>query len=213
MLTPFFVFIGSSKTYKRITDQNNLEFLSRWGSLFLEFKNNKGFISTQFYLIFFIRRILFIFCQVFLNSQLIVQGAINIGFSLAQLYFIIFFNPFKEKLSQISATVAEFCIAIVFVITYLILFDLSDNKKIIMAFELAVVLVIYTNLGIQAIIYLYQISRKIIAYSRDIKKYFNNKLRNEEAHETNDNPKKNENQIKSCKVMPFDNLETTEIYH
>lgn len=213
MLTPFFVFIGSSKTYKRITDQNNLEFLSRWGSLFLEFKNDKGFINTQFYLIFFIRRILFIFCQVFLNSQLIVQGAINIGFSLAKLYFIIFFNPFKEKLSQISATVAEFCIAIVFVITYLILFDLSDNKKTTMAFELAVVLVIYTNLGIQAIIYLYQISRKIIAYSRDIKKYFNNKLRNEEAHETNDNPKKNENQIKSCKVMPFDNLETTEIYH
>ncbi|OMJ73924.1 hypothetical protein SteCoe_27306 [Stentor coeruleus] len=158
ILTPFVLFIGSALSYKKLHSQNNQEYLSRWGSLFLEFKNNKGFWSTQYYLIFFIRRLALIISQIYLNSYLKVQGALNIAFSLFQFIFLLAFKPYKEKLILISAFLAEGCVLITNILIYPILFDIENHKNVFKAIETTIVIMIFTESGIQTLFSLYKIA-------------------------------------------------------
>lgn len=100
-------YIYSSK----INDPSSADFHQKYGSLFDEFKNNKGFLSTQYYFVFFCRRLVYLLTQVYLNSSPYAQTIINIIFSLVQLVHLLYYLPFKEVhilISVISGEVASF---------------------------------------------------------------------------------------------------------
>ena len=59
----------------------NYKVKGKYGSLFLEFKNNRGFISYLFYPVFLIRRIQYMLNQVFYDYNPKGQLALNIVFS------------------------------------------------------------------------------------------------------------------------------------
>ena len=91
-------------------DHGEKEYHKKFGSIFGEFKNSKGFLSTQYYTIFFIRRLSYLLAQVYLNHAPYVQTGINIGFSVLQLGYLLYYLPFKEThilISVISGEVAS----------------------------------------------------------------------------------------------------------
>ena len=65
------------------------QYLKRWGSLFEEFKNDRGLLSYQFYAIFCLRRLVYALSQIYLNSDLLLQAGLNIVFSLMQLMHLL----------------------------------------------------------------------------------------------------------------------------
>ena len=107
------------RNYPYISKSDNFEFHSKWGSLFLEFKNNKGFLSTQFYTIFICRRLAYIFSQVYLNAHLYLQSFLNIGISLLQLIYVLYYLPYKDSLVMVSSILGELSTTSVIIISIL----------------------------------------------------------------------------------------------
>lgn len=157
IITPFIFCIGSLRSYKSIYSENSASYLTKWGTLFSEFKNDKGFWSTQYYLIYFIRRFIFIISQVYLNSFLIIQGCLNISLSLLQLAYIITFRPYKEKNVLFSAFIAEGCVLIANSLVFSLLFSIKEQTKTLMSIEFALVITVFTNIGIQTLLSIFQI--------------------------------------------------------
>jgi hypothetical protein len=131
LLTPPLLFVSTFVSNQNLYTKDG-EFFQKWGSFFLEFKNNKGFLSSQFYLIFFTRRLVYLISQVFLNSHLFIQGALHILFSITQLIFDLYYLPFKETPIMISSLFSELSMTIIFISTYLFLFNISDQLILIL---------------------------------------------------------------------------------
>ena len=64
-------------------------------------------MSTQYYSIFFLRRLSYLFAQVYLNDNPYIQAGINIGFSVLQLFHLLYYLPFKEIHILISVITGE----------------------------------------------------------------------------------------------------------
>lgn len=206
MVTPIFVFTGSVISYKELYAQDNTSYLSKWGSLFSEFKNNKGFLSTQFYLLYFIRRFAFIISQVYINSNLLVQGGLNIGFSLMQFGFLIFYRPYKETHVLISAFTAEGCIFITNILVFIMIFDIRENKQVLMKLEATVTFIVYAIIGINTLISLFQIIKRLINILRKRLSYEKG-----DAKQTSDISNAKSFNINSCKIIPFNKtIESTQ---
>ena len=114
-------------SYKNIIDSENEVFFTRFGSLYTEFKNNKGFLSTQYYFIYFFRRVAYVLSQVYLNSHLLVQNTLNLILSVLQTAFLIYYKPFKEKHILFSNYIGESCVLIVFSIGYVFIFEEAQS--------------------------------------------------------------------------------------
>ena len=123
-----FVFY-SKNNLSRITNKEDRDFYNKWGTLFEEFKNDKGFISTQFYLVFILRRFLFSISQVFLNSVPILQVSINIAWTIILIFYIVYFRPYIEKKLMISELIGEFAILVTMILSMLFFADLSQDSK------------------------------------------------------------------------------------
>ena len=85
------------------------EYHTKFGSLFAEFKNKRGFFSTQYYTVFFTRRLSYLLAQVYLSQAPYIQAGVNIGFSVLQLGYLLYYLPFREihiLVSVISGEVA-----------------------------------------------------------------------------------------------------------
>lgn len=141
--------------------------MSKWGTLFSEFKNSKGFWSTSYYNFNFIRLLMYILSQALLNSQLYLQAVLNIIFSLLIFFFLSIFKPFKEKIVLASAFIAEGTHVIANVLALSFLFDIKEKTQTMLVLEATFVVIIYANIGIQTIISLYQIYVGIKKIVRD----------------------------------------------
>ena len=102
------------------------DFEQKWGSLFNEFKNDRGFLSSQYYFIYFSRRVAYVLSQVYLNSYLFLQGGLNIFFSFLTLIFLLFYVPFKDSAVFYSNLVGEISITVVMIATFCFLWDLEE---------------------------------------------------------------------------------------
>jgi hypothetical protein len=131
ILTPPLLFVSNFVSNQNIFS-NDGEFYQKWGSFYYEFKINKGFLSSQFYVIYFTRRLVYMISQVFLNGHLFIQGALHILFSIIQLVFDLYYLPFKEKPIMISNLISEFSMTIIFLGSYIFLFDLSDQMILLL---------------------------------------------------------------------------------
>ena len=126
-------------SYPNIKNAGNSEFHSKWGSLFSEFKNDRGLLSTQFYTIFTMRRLAYIFSQVYLNAHLYIQSFINAITSLLQLIYILCFLPYKDSLIMISSILGEICTTIVIIISIIFI----SQPSLEMQASLSIVIVIF----------------------------------------------------------------------
>lgn len=110
-LTPIYTF------YLLYSNRNKLEDLKvsqRIGSLFGEFKNDRGLASSLFYLVFLIRRLQYLMTQILLSDFWQLQYGLNLFFTLLQFGYFLYFRPFKDRLVLYSELIGETCILLIF---------------------------------------------------------------------------------------------------
>lgn len=104
-----------------------------WGSFYTEFKIDKDFWSSQYYLFYFLRRQIYALCQIYLNKTLYIQGGLHIFCSVFSLGYLFYYRPFKELSIFISAIISEICLFTIFLMTYFYIFYFP--KEVNDAFE------------------------------------------------------------------------------
>jgi hypothetical protein len=120
------------KNYERFQDPEEKDFRTKFGSVFDEFKNDKGLLSSSFYCLFFLRRLLYVGILYLLQDFPLVQVILNITQSLGALMFLLVFRPYKEKYLNFSNIYAELCITLTFGLLGLFLLDLSNSLEVIL---------------------------------------------------------------------------------
>ena len=106
-------------------------FLKIYGSLFAEFKNDKGLLSSFYYPIFFWRRACYVLSIVMLENYVFLQVSINLAFSLLNLAFLIHFRPYVTRLTNFVSIFTEAGIFAVFAICASYQYDYNENNSII----------------------------------------------------------------------------------
>lgn len=167
-------FVSSYISYGKIKDPLNSEFSKKFGSLFTEFKNDKGFLSTQFYFVYFTRRLAYVLTQVYLNKFPYIQGGLNVGFSIGQVLFIVYYRPFKSTAIFISTLVGDLCVTLVFSISILFLGELSSASSMVL--ESVVIFTIIGGMGAQFLVSIYTLCIAFKAGWLKIEKYRSKKL-------------------------------------
>jgi hypothetical protein len=167
VLTPCIIFVTSYISLSEIQEEN-FEFGQKWGSLFDEFKNDRGFWSSQYYFIYFLRRLAYVLGQVFLNSNLYLQGALNILGSLISFLFLIWFRPFKDFPVFVSNFLGEVCILVVVILTYMFLWKVEENLALFI--EKFVIFSVIAVMAAQFILSLFIFFRTLLGIWRKLEK-------------------------------------------
>lgn len=140
-------------------DLNSDQNISRYGSLFSEFKNNRGKFGSMFYPIYFSRRIVFAVSQVMLNEYPIIQVSLNLAFALLQFSHLVYYRPFKDIGVFISELAGELCTLFVSGVVCLLLRNNSDEDLLMIED-----LIIYSILAcgfVQYMVCLYSVFKSI----------------------------------------------------
>ena len=116
-------------SYDRLIDSEDIEYYLKYSSLFYEFKNDKGLKSSLFYVIYFLRRIIFLIALRYLNINILLQKSINIFCSLICLAYLISMRPFKSILILITNIINEISIFILFCLNLLLSFASKTYQK------------------------------------------------------------------------------------
>lgn len=140
-------------SYSKISDANNDIFKRKFGSLFAEFKNNKGFLSVQFYFVFFGRRLAYVLSQVYLNNHVLYQQGLNITLSIVQTVYLLYFRPFKEFTVLLTNTIGEIVILIVFSICVFFYTDISTSTS--QKLEITVIFTVIGGICAQVLVMIY----------------------------------------------------------
>lgn len=159
MLTPPALIVSSFISIKNIKDINQKEYHNKFGSLFGEFKNNKGFLSTQYYTIFFIRRLFYLIAQVYLNNHPYVQCSVHIVFTAIQIGFLIYYMPFKEIHIFISVFTGELVCALFIVTSIFFIGDISTETSALLE-----KIMIFSVLGGMAVQFFVSIYSMMLAF-------------------------------------------------
>lgn len=109
-------------------------FLKIYGTLFDEFKNDQGLLSSFYYPLFFWRRAFYVFAIAMLGDYFFAQAAITLSFSLLNLAFLLHYMPYaKGRLTNIVAAITEVGIFLIFAMSASYEHDYTDdNSRIIM---------------------------------------------------------------------------------
>ncbi|OMJ95283.1 hypothetical protein SteCoe_1340 [Stentor coeruleus] len=153
IITPPFVLVTSFINKNEIFNSTNTEFYKKYGTLYDEFKNNKGFISCLYYFIYFTRRLLYAIVQVFLNSWPFLQTILNIIISFTQLLFIVKYQPFKNWPIFVTNFVGELNTFLAF--TLLVLFHFEFSDQYLDEIEGTIIFLIITAMGVHVIVDMY----------------------------------------------------------
>ncbi|OMJ71366.1 hypothetical protein SteCoe_30452 [Stentor coeruleus] len=146
ILSPLILLIISFIAYHNEISDTGFKVKRKYSCHFKEFRNNKGFLSTQFYTFYFLRRLLYIFTQITLIHSLGTQVILNLIFSALQLLYLIVFLPFKDKYAMVSAIISEACILEIMTLSLLFLNDLSTKKLEILETTIILSVFICANL-------------------------------------------------------------------
>lgn len=152
-----------------ITDRSLTDYHKKFGSLFEEFKNNKGFWSTQYYTLFFLRRLAYLLAQVYLNNAPYVQVGVNIGFSIVQLAYLFYYMPFKELHIQVSVISGEIASAIFITGSAFYLGSVSASVSGIV--EATMIYSVIGSMGVQLLVSIYSLILSLKAMWRKLLKY------------------------------------------
>lgn len=172
---PFAIFLLSLNYHLKNKFTNNEEFMKKWGSLYEEFKNDKGFISTQYYTIFTMRRLVYIIMAVHLNDNLPLQYSIKMILSLLQISFIFYYMPFKEKEIFLITAIGEISSLLIICLSFAFISDSSlETRKNV---EVVIVFMVIICLSANMIVSLNMIFKNAkVVFSKIKKIYPQNKV-------------------------------------
>jgi hypothetical protein len=117
------------KNYQRFNDPTQRDFRRAFGSVFREFKNDQGKLSCSFYLLFLLRRLLYVGILYLLQAFPLLQVILNVLHSLGALIFLFILHPYQEKYLNYSNIYAELCISLTFGLSGVFLLDLSKSTR------------------------------------------------------------------------------------
>jgi hypothetical protein len=140
--------------------------MSRWGSLFKEFKNDRGFFSSQYYFIYFSRRLAYLLAQVYLNNNPFIQGAVIVGSSFVQFGYLMYYRPFKEMPILISNIISETCTFTVLSLSNAFLTNLSNSTTMIL--EQTIMFTVIGAMGGQMLISVFTTVKVLLYLKRKI---------------------------------------------
>lgn len=168
MVAPFIVLICSYFAKQKISDSTETEFHEKWGSLYEEFKNNKGFWSTQFYTIFMFRRLLYSIGQVFLNWQLYLLSGLNILGTFLILVYVFKYLPYKEKGVLTCNIIGEVAIILTMVLSLVFFTNVSENikNKVEVCIMVVVFVCILMQVGICLLMMIVKLKEKLCGRKR-----------------------------------------------
>lgn len=124
--------------------------MKKWGTFYKEFKINKGFLSSQFYAIYFLKRFIFTLSQIFLNSITALQSSLNLFCAFVSFVYFCYFRPFRDPLIQASNFLSEICALGVQSAVIFLIFDIGE--KAIEIIEQTTIWIVLICLGGQMII-------------------------------------------------------------
>lgn len=135
---------------EKIKDPKLEEFHEKWGSLFDEFKNDKGYWSTQFYSVFMLRRLLYGLGQIYLNSQLHLLSGLNILGTFLVLVYAFRFFPYKEKKFNFCYLLGEVAIAVTMVLNLVFFSNAGEKAKQIV--EVCIMVFVFACILLQILV-------------------------------------------------------------
>ena len=116
--TPVFTAFIMFRFRNQVRDR---KILDKFGSLYEEFKLDKGFMSQIFYLVYLVRRLQYMLSQVLLDDYIYLQYSLNLSFTIFQFAYLVYYRPFKEKYIMISEFIGQVTVVIIFILTGLML--------------------------------------------------------------------------------------------
>jgi hypothetical protein len=133
-------------------------FKDKWGSLFEEFKNDRGSQSSLFYALFFWRRLLYMSLLFFLPAYPVVQAVLNQVHTFAVsstqvIVFLLHYFPFSHRLLGWTCFLDELVTALTFALTSVYLFDLDSSTR--STLQWLVLGVCYSMIGLNVLVSLY----------------------------------------------------------
>lgn len=165
------MFVSSFISHEQVKDTKDKVFYQRFGSLFSEFKNDRGFFSTLYYAIFFLRRLVYLITQVYLNSAVFTQSGINVIFSFIQTFYLLYYRPFKEKDLLISSIIGDTSVSIVLLLSTFFIADIGAGLSYVL--ETVIIYIVIGCMGVQFIVSLYSMFKSFKKLWRKILKYRN----------------------------------------
>ena len=127
--------------------------MSLYGSLFYEFKDDAGAVRSNFYTLYFTRRLILILSIFFLSSNPIFQVCLFEIFTLTvidkqNLFICVFKKPFSEGALNYSNMITEILIALILIFFSFSLFDLSES--FMESIDIGIMVLINMVVGVQA---------------------------------------------------------------
>lgn len=142
---PALIYFSYLNTQYIIT--NDKTFLKKWDSLFYEFNNNKGLLSTQYYFVFFLRRLVYLLSLVTLNNFPESQATIHISLSVLSVVYLVVYMPYKDKILLYANIITETGIGLVNILVAIYIFDLSDDN--LLNLDQSIFIVVALIMGLQ----------------------------------------------------------------
>jgi hypothetical protein len=131
LVAPVAVAVFTYKHSHRFKDQDEKDLRTKYGSLFDEFKNDRGFLSCSFYALFLVRRALYAVVMYCLEVAPVVQVCLHVLHSALTSMFVALYRPFTEHAVNFSTFSSEVGIALSFLLSGLYLLDLSSTSRLI----------------------------------------------------------------------------------
>lgn len=150
-----------------------------YGSIYNEFKNDKGLISSIFYVLFFIRRLLFALSQLLLSNLPILQIISHIIFSILQFLYVLYYRPFKDKIALTCEIFGEICVFITFILSFTIIF--ISNHDAVEKIENSIQWNIIIGIFIQLVMCGYSLAKSML---ESYKSFKNKSSKNNNVSET-----------------------------
>ena len=107
-------------------------FTKVYGSLFTEFKNDRGTISSLYYVWFFARRVFYVANLIFLRDFVGLQLALNILHCCFSIAFLGIYSPYKGRFTNFVTLYSEIAVVFIFALCGSFELNYDDETSIVM---------------------------------------------------------------------------------
>jgi hypothetical protein len=123
------VFIANVITRYHSSQSEATDLTANWSSLFEEFKNDQGWLSSAFYVIFLARRLLYVSLLFGLVAFPLVQIILSAVFSAVLATFVVAYRPYRDQVLNVCSVYCELCSVLIFSLCGLFLLNLGSTAR------------------------------------------------------------------------------------
>jgi hypothetical protein len=133
---------------------NDSELAKKWGSVFKEFKNDRGWKSSSFYVVYLIRRLLYVTLLFTLTAFPLVQVILSAALSALAALYLVTYRPFKEEIMNYCTLFSELCSVLTFFVCSFFLLDLNSTIRDTLKWVALLLVYLITSANFLAALYL-----------------------------------------------------------